>query len=141
MLEIRSAADADRIMNTHHREIVKRGQQSIDDIYANYKPENKPFSVYIEEKDDITKGVPNLNDSEMGLLCMGTVQEGAPAEPGWCWESVWFFEDVNMYSILILMNDDFGVEYFVPNYPTLNPILKLALEKHSEPHEDHQEES
>ena len=129
MILIKSEIDCIKIINKEHSALISIVTSTLELTYGHYPIDDRPYSIYIEETDDVLRGVPHLSDNEDGLLCSGILVEGESPIPGWCWEDVRYYTDLDMYSILIIMNDDFSVEYFVPNYLNLNIDLKKALTK------------
>jgi len=136
MLEIRSVADCLQIENNDHRQLITRLAKEVlftPEYVRHYElnPQLKDdmgYAVYIQKGDDVTRGIPGLNDSEMGLLCMSSIWSGID-EPGWCWESVIHHEDVGLFEIYIQINNELGITYFVPDDEHINEDLKVALLK------------
>jgi hypothetical protein len=89
-----------------------------------------PYSVLIDNiTDDITTCV--LDPTEKGLLCEdkdGVLNDGKPMY-GWCWECVKFHADCNLFEILIIMNNELSVAYYVPNDDSINPILLETIQE------------
>lgn len=134
MITIKYKSDLEKIVNEKHREILADVLSNLDTVVSEHNlepwnPDEQGYSIYIEnQKDDITKDVPHLNNSEEGLLCFGTITQDPP-HIGWCWEVVTYLEKANLYEIVILMNDEFGIGYYVPNDEFINKRLKEALEE------------
>jgi hypothetical protein len=132
VIVVRRPEDADKIANENHRAILKRIAVAMCEAYSDSKEEDIPFSVYFEIGDDVTKGVPSLSDSEYGLLCKGTLFDGEPQKPGWCWENVIYHAWAKIFEVIIIMNDDFAAGYFVQDTSDMDPELRDALQSQME---------
>jgi hypothetical protein len=104
-----------------------------DGAYFTAHPEyisDMSYSVLIDNTtDDITACV--LNPMEKGLLCEdkeGVLNDGKPMY-GWCWESVEFHPDCNLFEILIAMNNELVIAYYVPNDDSINSILLETIQE------------
>lgn len=134
MIAIKYKSDLNKISNVRHRVVLRNVLSNLDATVSEYNlepwnPDENGYSIYIQNlKDDITKDVPHLNNSEEGLLCFGTITQDPP-HIGWCWEAVTYFEKAKLYEIVIIMNDDFGIGYYVPNDEFINKRLKEALDE------------
>lgn len=135
MIVIKSVADCWQIENDDHRRLITKLaiEEFFTPEYVRYYELNPDYIddmsyvVYIQSGDDVTRNIPGLNDSEMGLLCMSNIWSGGRQEPGWCWEEVNHLEDVGLFQIYIQINNELGITYFVPDDEHTNEDLKTAL--------------
>jgi len=133
MLIIKAKADCSQITNQAHRVIAVQLCENLYteeyEFYFLFNPKalcDRCYFVYIEnEKDDITKDIPHLNNSERGLLCQ-TALFGDDS-PGWCWEDVRHYKEACLFEIIIIINNELGVGYFVPDDAHINSELKTAI--------------
>lgn len=134
MITIRSIEDCNQIENANHRRIItQKAKDLFTKEYLEYYNEHPDadldfsYFVYFNRYDDITKGVPHLSDGGRGLLCEETIWTGT-LEPGWCWEDVAYYEDSSLYEIVIVINNELTVGYFVADGEFINQELKTVLD-------------
>jgi len=132
MILIKRTEDLANIGDIRHRAILADTLKNLESEVIEYdlgswEPDDNGYSIYIENaKDDITK-LPHLNESEQGLLCYGSITKDTP-HVGWCWEQVRYYFDADLYEICIIMNNEFGIGYYIPNDEFIDGRLKSALE-------------
>jgi hypothetical protein len=135
MITIKWPSDCDAIVDQavkRHLLDVTTSLREADGAYFIAHPEyadDMSYSVLIDNAtDDITTCV--LEPKEKGLLCEdkeGVLNDGKPTY-GWCWESVKFHADCNLFEILIVMNNELAVAYYVPNDDSINQTIQEQLQ-------------
>jgi len=140
MIEVRSVKDCFKIKDLNHRKIIKNyiriiylayAGDSRDSLREYLKQANteRQGVIYFDKDDDMSKDIPHLNNSEFGLYCISNIWTDKEIEYGWCWEHVTWHKWCNIFSILVLMNDDFGMWYMFPDGDYLNLEFRNALMK------------
>lgn len=128
MIVIKSLDDCIEIDSAEHRRTISDIALDIFSVFYIY-PEDTPCIVYIQNKtDDITSGVPHLSDTGRGLLCVSDIWSDGIQQPGWCWEDVRYHDESDLYEILVLVNNELSVGYFIPNDEDVNAELKSAMD-------------
>jgi hypothetical protein len=71
-------------------------------------PDDNGYFILLEAGDDLTN-LPHLNSADGGIYCRD--ENGTP---GIGWEDLRYYREEDLYEILILCNNDFGITYFIP---------------------------
>lgn len=105
MIAIKTIEDINRIINPHHREflkdLVKCGLG-----YPNWNPEEDGYPVLFENDTDL------FYDSD---LCKMP------------WDSVKYWNHLNLFSVVICYSDTFTMEYFISDDAIINKRLRDSL--------------
>lgn len=109
MIFIKEESDLVLIKDTDHRLVLETRFHQLNSFYE-YDPEQHGFLVYFEKGDDLFGDniEAKLSKKEDGIYFR--LFSDTPL-----WENVDFFEDENLFGILMLMTDNYGMEYFLPN--------------------------
>lgn len=86
-----------------------------------WDPETEGYMVFVEETDDL-EDLPHLNKEDGGLYCRFDENIGGS------WEDVIYYENAQLYEILILCNNEFGITFFVPEECIPSDLLSVLKE-------------
>jgi hypothetical protein len=129
MKVIKQKEDIYTVKNPHHKHILLEFfREVMARIYTDGgTPEDNGWMVYFEKGDDLfsenadacmqkeSDGIyhkwPSLGDIDMGHTG---------------WEAVERYED--LYIVTVIMNNSFGMSYFIPDESWIDPILLRTLE-------------
>ena len=125
MIVIKKFEDIAVIKNDRHREALEWFFKGVMvDMYKHASPEDCGWTVYFEEGDDLF-GI-NLEANFQSEEHKGIYFD--QGEYGTGWEDVSTYE--GMWNVLVLMNNEFGMNYFIPDEDWVDPILIDTLKDH-----------
>ncbi|RLA26271.1 MAG: hypothetical protein DRQ62_00110 [Gammaproteobacteria bacterium] len=123
MIELKKKEDLLAIKDNRHREVVAEYLELILPLYEESPPEDIGWQLYLENAADIDvlRDVHHT-DAEGNNIYV--------EEWGGGWEAV---DDLlTMFLVTVIMNNEFGMAYFVPKGEWMDDTLKAALEERSE---------
>ena len=127
MIEMKCLESADMVPYEYRdcvRGIYEEMETSLEGIADGYKPERDGPIVFVENDiDDIRTGFPWMSPADGGLL---STHEDTY---GFAWEDVEFIERCDVYTILVICNNDFSVLFVVPS-DGMDEELRKALQEY-----------
>jgi len=132
MILIKKLEDIEKIPDEEHKAKIYEITRNLIRTQQNLPPdyEDRSYSIYIEnKKDNIRKGVPHCNDEQDGLLCNSDLWTPGNVRAGWCWEAVTYYPKIHLYEIVIIINNEMGVGFFVPEDFYLDKELEKAMKE------------
>jgi hypothetical protein len=114
MIHIKSIKDAEKVKNPVHKEALKLYIKLLLEG-RDYNVENEGWLCYIEAGDSLTNGFQHLTDG-VGLLSGGL------------YDGVIHLAKEGLYEIIIVMNNEFVMAYFVPDELVTEELIQVILE-------------
>lgn len=102
MITVKHTKDLENIPEKF-RALVTEQWEAVMEAYKDsvFDPENDGYFIFVENEEDDLVEFPHLNPEEGGLF----------ARP---WEEVVYHSDLDIYSMVILCNNQFGLDVFIP---------------------------
>lgn len=122
MISIKNVNDVTKLPTKYHHRVIEMAFNLFNNLDGvAWSPDDNGYFIMLESGDDLTN-LPHLNIADGGIYCRD--ENGTP---GLGWEDTRYYPEEDLYEILILCNNDFGITYFIPAEIS-PPDLKESIE-------------
>ena len=127
MIIIKCRDDINKIKNVFHQHAIYDWYFTMD-FREDYDPSEEGWVVYIEDGDEIINLKEDIPEAMLFKETEGIYHSMVePGIPGW--EAVDRIDE--MFNVLVLMNNEFGMNYFIPRRENMDTKLRMALSEES----------